>query len=90
MESPGAADGSLDKGAFSHGTGGGFPGGRPDFQGMLWGLPPILRCRTALAQVAGDTPPRVLGGDPCATGSFLPACQEARGDEAVPTKGCNS
>ena len=57
---------------------------------MLWGLPPILRCRTALAQVAEDTPPHVSGGDPHAAGSLLLASQAAQGDKAVPTKGCDS
>ena len=73
----GAADGFLDKGAFSHGTSRGFLGGRPDLQGMLQRLPPIFRRGTALAQVAGDSPPHVPGGDPRAASSFIPASQGA-------------
>ena len=53
MESPGAAEGFLNKGAFFHGTSRGFPVSRPDFQGMLWGLPPIFQHGTVLAQVGG-------------------------------------
>ena len=52
---------SVTKEPFSHGTGRGFLGGRPNFQGMLWGLPPIFLCGTALAQAAGDSPPCMLG-----------------------------
>ena len=90
MESLGANDGFLDKGAFSHGTGMGFLGGRPDFQGMLWALPPIFQCGTVSAQVVGDSPPCIPGGDPCAAGSFILARQGARGYEEVPTKGSDS
>ena len=76
-KSLGVADRFLDKGAFSHGTSRGFLSGRPNFQGMLWGLPPIFQRGTVLAQAAGNSPPLILGGDPCATCSFILASQGA-------------